>query len=260
MRAVGEVIFTGGPTSLVPNYKHELNTSSKEQPRSSPGYCLHLWNFLLQPLHRSQQCHCVWDHYNQSLSQPCDGFDDPCSDCSCLICSGIAENDEVAAVENFIDVGNILEKIWVALYTCTLIGNSWYNSRSLVSGACSAYTEHRCTNNYCIGKRLRCDGLHSCADGSDETTRGAGCSAGSGGRTQTNPFLLPKCDASHRETRDTHSHPSPGHTVPTTTSSPPSKDIYSMSCTLSIFCTLLCICDHNVYAHFFVQTIQCTFL
>ncbi len=35
--------------------------------------------------------------------------------CSCLICSGIAENDEVVEVENFIEVGNILEKIWVAL-------------------------------------------------------------------------------------------------------------------------------------------------
>ncbi len=36
-------------------------------------------------------------------------------DCSCLICSGIAENDEVVAVEDFIDVGNILGKIWVSL-------------------------------------------------------------------------------------------------------------------------------------------------
>ncbi len=30
---------------------------------------------------------------------------------SCLICSGIAENDEVVAVEDFIDVGNNLGKI-----------------------------------------------------------------------------------------------------------------------------------------------------
>ena len=37
-------------------------------------------------------------------------------DCSCLICSGIAENDEVVAVEDFIDVGNILGKSWVSLY------------------------------------------------------------------------------------------------------------------------------------------------
>ena len=36
-------------------------------------------------------------------------------DCSCLICSGIAENDEVVAVEDFLDVGNILGKIWVSL-------------------------------------------------------------------------------------------------------------------------------------------------
>ncbi len=34
-----------------------------------------------------------------------------------LICSGsgIAENDEVVAVEDFIYVGNILGKIWVSL-------------------------------------------------------------------------------------------------------------------------------------------------
>ena len=36
-------------------------------------------------------------------------------DCSSLICSGIAENDEVDAVEDFIDVSNILAKILVVL-------------------------------------------------------------------------------------------------------------------------------------------------
>ena len=36
--------------------------------------------------------------------------------CSCLIFSGFAENDEVVAVENFIDVGNILGKSWVSLW------------------------------------------------------------------------------------------------------------------------------------------------
>ncbi len=41
----------------------------------------------------------VWDNYN----------------CSCLTCSGFAENDEVVAVEDFIDVGNILGKSWVSL-------------------------------------------------------------------------------------------------------------------------------------------------
>ena len=35
--------------------------------------------------------------------------------CGCLICNGIAENNEVVAVEDFIDVGNILGKPWVAL-------------------------------------------------------------------------------------------------------------------------------------------------
>ncbi len=34
---------------------------------------------------------------------------------SCLICSGIAKNDEVVAVEDFIDVGNILGKSWLSL-------------------------------------------------------------------------------------------------------------------------------------------------
>ena len=37
----------------------------------------------------------------------------PPINCSCLICSGIAENDEVVAVKDFIDVGNILAKSWV---------------------------------------------------------------------------------------------------------------------------------------------------
>ncbi len=37
-------------------------------------------------------------------------------DWSCLICGGIAENDEVIAVEDFIDVGNILGKSRVALW------------------------------------------------------------------------------------------------------------------------------------------------
>ncbi len=36
-------------------------------------------------------------------------------DCSCLTCSGFTENDEVVAVEHFIDVGNILGKSWVSL-------------------------------------------------------------------------------------------------------------------------------------------------
>ncbi len=35
-------------------------------------------------------------------------------DCSCLICSVIAENNEVVAVEDFIDVDNILGKFWVS--------------------------------------------------------------------------------------------------------------------------------------------------
>ncbi len=37
-------------------------------------------------------------------------------DCSCFISSGIAENDEVVAVEHFIDVGNIQVKSWVGLF------------------------------------------------------------------------------------------------------------------------------------------------
>ena len=40
------------------------------------------------------------------------GWDTPCS---CLICSGIAVIDEMVAVEDFIDVGNILARSWVAL-------------------------------------------------------------------------------------------------------------------------------------------------
>ncbi len=34
-------------------------------------------------------------------------------DSSCLICSGIAENDEVVPVKDFVDVGNIMAKSWV---------------------------------------------------------------------------------------------------------------------------------------------------
>ena len=125
----------------------------------------------------------------------------------------------------------------------------------MVSGACSAYTEHRCTNNYCIGKELRCDGHHSCSDGSDETTRGAGCDAGSGAPTRDNPSSLPQRDASPRDTRDTHPagthpYPSPGRTIPTTTSTPPSKDIYSMSCTLSLFSTLLYLWYYFIFSFF----------
>ncbi len=39
-------------------------------------------------------------------------------DCGCPICRDIAVNDEVVAVEEFIDVGNVLGKSWVSL--CTL--------------------------------------------------------------------------------------------------------------------------------------------
>ncbi len=46
------------------------------------------------------------------------------TDCSCLICSGIAENDEVVAVEDFIDVGNILGKSWVSLYTLNMLDST----------------------------------------------------------------------------------------------------------------------------------------
>ncbi len=46
-------------------------------------------------------------------------------DCNCLICSGFAENDEAVAVEDFIDVGNILGKSWVSLlssrFECIII-------------------------------------------------------------------------------------------------------------------------------------------
>ena len=52
---------------------------TKGWPRSYPGYCLHLWNPPQQPLHHSQECHCIWDNYNQSVSQHCGGFDDPSS-------------------------------------------------------------------------------------------------------------------------------------------------------------------------------------
>ncbi len=41
--------------------------------------------------------------------------------CSHFICSDIAENDEVVAVEDFIDVGNILGKIWVSLYPIRIV-------------------------------------------------------------------------------------------------------------------------------------------
>ncbi len=52
---------------------------------------------------------------------PCGGFDQNHHsagtpiDCSCLISSGFAENDEVVAVEDFIDVGNIPGKSWLSL-------------------------------------------------------------------------------------------------------------------------------------------------
>ena len=51
------------------------------------------------------------------MSQPCDDFDRAGTpiDFSCLICSGNAESDEVVAVEDFIDVGNIMGKSWVGL-------------------------------------------------------------------------------------------------------------------------------------------------
>ncbi len=81
------------------NWTNSLNFTTKPivpkgWPKTSPGYCLHLWNPPLQPPHHSQQCHCIWDNY---------------------ICSGFAENDEVVAVEDFIDVGNILGKSWLSL-------------------------------------------------------------------------------------------------------------------------------------------------
>ena len=58
----------------------------------------------------------VWDNYNQSVSKPCGTP----IDCRCLICSGIAENEELAAVEDFIDVGNIQGKSWVCLWDLQL--------------------------------------------------------------------------------------------------------------------------------------------
>ncbi len=51
------------------------------------------------------------DHHRAGTPQ---GWD---TNCSCLIFSGFAENDEVVAVEDFIDVGNILGKSWVSLWT-----------------------------------------------------------------------------------------------------------------------------------------------
>ena len=40
-----------------------------------------------------------------------------------LLCSGFAENDEKVAVEDFIDVGNILDKSWLSLCHKDLDGN-----------------------------------------------------------------------------------------------------------------------------------------
>ncbi len=53
------------------------------------------------------------------VSQPCGGFDDPSS----LICSGIAENDEVVAMEDVINVGNILGKFLVSLWSVPHLNN-----------------------------------------------------------------------------------------------------------------------------------------
>ncbi len=93
-----KVFFTKPPKKLFFGQQLvKIPNLAKGWPRSYPGYCQHLWNPPLQSLHHSQQCHCIWNNYN----------------CSCLVFSGIAENDEVVAVEDFIDVGNILGKSWV---------------------------------------------------------------------------------------------------------------------------------------------------
>ncbi len=54
------------------------------------------------------------------------------SDCSCLICSSSAENDEVVAVEDFKDVGNILGKSWVSLLPTAEQSPTHYQGRGHV--------------------------------------------------------------------------------------------------------------------------------
>ncbi len=53
--------------------RYTTGKCSKGWPKTYPGYCLHLWNPPLQPLHHSLQSHRIWDNYNQLVSQPCGG-------------------------------------------------------------------------------------------------------------------------------------------------------------------------------------------
>ncbi len=49
---------------------------------------------------------------------------------TCTICIGIAENDEVVAVEDFIDLDNILGKSWVCLFITHIVENDFLLSKS----------------------------------------------------------------------------------------------------------------------------------
>ena len=60
-------------------------------------------------------------------------------DCSCVTCSGISENYEVVAMEDFIDVGNILGKIWVSLSGCPIVGVK-FETVILIGGRRLLYT------------------------------------------------------------------------------------------------------------------------
>ena len=76
----------------------------KGNRRRSIGYCPHTWKSPLQPFHPPQQSPWLGDKYNELIH------------CTCITSSNFAGNDELVAVEDSIDVGNVL---WI-FYDCLL--------------------------------------------------------------------------------------------------------------------------------------------
>ncbi len=76
--------------------------------------------------------------------------------CSCLICNRIADNDEVVAVEDLIDEGNILDKSWVTLSidcSCLMCSGIAENDEvAAVESWAGLYLVHKATSGNSIDK------------------------------------------------------------------------------------------------------------
>ncbi len=102
---------------LEPFTKYDLTGIGKDEGKVSPGFCPPIPDSLQEPKDTSQLWPALWDNYKRPWkhhqSNHSAGTLIPCS---YLTISAFAENAEMVAVENNIDVGNVPIKFHLCLW------------------------------------------------------------------------------------------------------------------------------------------------